>query len=111
MLWTGLIIAALLLNPANVGAQQSQSQTETATVAPITVEAVRPDTDPRTAARTRDGDEVICRNRPATGSRFNHRRCQTRAQAAVAQTEARHFMNDLMGPGPSTDAALGGGPR
>lgn len=107
MLWTGLIMAALVVaqDPA---APPSQAAPAT-DVAPVTVQGARLET----GANTRASDpqqEVICRNQPVTGSRFNHRRCRTRQQANIAAAEARSAVAAMQGSGPSTDAVLSSGP-
>jgi len=83
MLSTGLIIAALL-------AAQAAPATN---VAPVNVLGARLES----GANTRASDpqqEVICRDRPITGSRFNHRRCRTRNQAQTARNQAQNFVTE-----------------
>ena len=107
MLWTGLIIAALLVaqDPIIVQAQDVPSTD----VAPVNVEGARLENGTNTRASD-PADQVICRNRPITGSRFNHRRCRTRSQASIARAEAQRYMVEATRSGPSTDAILDGGP-
>lgn len=64
MLQTGLILAAVL---ATAAPAMAQSQAAPAANAP-----------------TERSQQVVCRNAPVTGSRFTHRRCQTRAQSRAA---------------------------
>ena len=102
MLWTGLMMAALA-----VGQTATPQQAPSTDVAPVTVQGARLDS----GANTRASDprnEVICETRPVTGSRFNQRRCRTRAMANIAAAEARGTLSAMQGSGPSTDAALGG---
>lgn len=102
MFSTGLIMAALV-----VGQTAPATPQQATDVAPVTVQGARLES----GANTRASDpqqEVICRNQPVTGSRFNHRRCRTRQQANIAAAEARSATAAMQGSGPSTDAALGG---
>ena len=106
----GLIIAALVAAGTPAAAQTQAPQAAPATdVAPVSVEGARLES----GANTRASDpqqEVICRNQPVTGSRFNQRRCRTRTQANIAAAEARSALTAMQGSGPSTDAALSSGP-
>ncbi|WGM30021.1 hypothetical protein [Brevundimonas sp. NIBR11] len=104
MFWTGLIVAALVVGQTTPATPQTAP---TSDVAPVTVEGARLES----GANTRASDpqqEVICRDQPVTGSRFNRRRCRTRQQANIQAAEARSAVAAMQGSGPSTDAALGG---
>ncbi|WP_309628816.1 hypothetical protein [Brevundimonas sp.] len=109
MLWTGLIMAALLVAQDTT---TTPSQDAPATdVAPVTVQGPRLET----GANTRASDpqqEVICRTAPVTGSRFNQRRCRTRLQAQIAATEAQSALTAMTGSGGSVEeiANAGGAP-
>lgn len=76
----------------------------------VTVEGTQGQGEREDIARRRNPNEVVCETRPVTGSRFNQRRCRTRQQAAVAETEARRLLGDLTRGSGSTDAALSSGP-
>ena len=104
MLWTGLIVAALMVvqDPVPMRGQETP-------VAPVTVEGVRLDNGANVRAG-QDRNEVICRDAPVTGSRFNRRRCMTRGQAQERSAEARTWVGEALRGGPSTDAALSSGP-
>ena len=107
MLWTGMIVATLLAGQTATPQQAPPQQAPTTSVAPVTVEGTRLES----GANTRASDprnEVICRTQAVTGSRFNQRRCRTRAMAAIAAAEARSALSAMQGSGPTTDAALGG---
>ena len=106
MLWTGMIVAALMVAQAAPSQQHDGPATP---VAPISVVGPRMETGANTRASD-PSQEVICRNAPVTGSRFNQRRCRTRQQAAIAAAEARSTTAALQGSGPTTDAALSSGP-
>lgn len=106
MLWTGLIVAALMVAQDPVVA--SSQDAATTDVAPVTVEGPRLETGANTRASDPQ-EEVICRTQPVTGSRFNQRRCRTRTQARIQAAEAQSFLS-TMSSGPSTDGALSSGP-
>lgn len=95
MLWTGLIAAAVLASGT-----PALAQTQGAGAAPATTQP------------TDRSQQVVCRNQPITGSRFNHRRCQTRGQARAAQQEAQRFVGDSTRSGPSLEelVAIQNGP-
>lgn len=84
MLWTELAMVAVLATGHPV-------QTQAAPAAPAPT------------ARADRSQEVVCRNRAVTGSRFTHRRCQTREQARVAQQEAQQFVGSATRSGPSVE--------
>ena len=101
MLWTGLMIATLL------GGQEVQPAQATP-VAPVTVEGARLDSGANPRAG-QNPNEVVCQNRPVTGSRFNRRNCMTRAQSEMRSAEARRWVGEAVRGGPTTEAALSSG--
>lgn len=100
MMLTGLVIAlALTAQTAPTG----QAQTAPTVTPDVNVAGARPET----TTRSRDPNAVVCRDRPTTGSRFNHRRCRTNAQIQAAQAEAHRFITQETGPGPAIEANAG----
>ncbi|WP_298163647.1 hypothetical protein [Brevundimonas sp.] len=107
MLWTGLIVATVIVLQDPATGQAQAAPAPATDVAPVTVQGARLES----GANSRASDpqqEVICRTAPVTGSRFNQRRCRTRQQANIAAAEARNALSAMQGSGPTTDAALGG---
>lgn len=107
MLWTGLLAAALLVVQDPVITQTHDTQATT--VPPVNVRGPRMESGANTRASD-PSQEVICRDQPVTGSRFNQRRCRTRAQAQASAAAAQNTLAEITRGGPSTDAALTGGP-
>lgn len=68
--------------------------------APAFAQTQRAPASPPAADRS---NEVVCRDRAVTGSRFTHRRCQTRAQARTAEEEAQRFMRGTNRSSPSVE--------
>ena len=103
MLWTGLIMAALV---AATPAQQAATPTAPATPANMPAPAATP------PERGADSRALVCENRPVTGRRINQRRCRTPAQVAAAQSGVQGLVTDIQNANASApDVILNGGPR
>lgn len=101
MLWTGLIMAALVAGTPAPQAATPTAPTTSGTPAPVGA------TD-----RGANSRALVCENRPVTGRRINQRRCRTPAQVAAAQSSVQGLVADIQNANASTpDVILNGGPR